>query len=85
MVEYVIPDDVSAHSILFSDLPSDWASRETPHAVSGPYKRGVARDHKSDRQSNHNGCDERYSCDIYTAPVNRELLMARFDCAGSAP
>jgi hypothetical protein len=29
MVDYLIPDDVSAHSILFSDLPSDWASRET--------------------------------------------------------
>ena len=29
MVEYVVPDDVSAHKISFSDLPSDWASRET--------------------------------------------------------
>jgi hypothetical protein len=29
MVEYAVPDDVSAHNISFSDLPSDWASRET--------------------------------------------------------
>jgi RES domain-containing protein len=29
MVEYAVPDDISAHNISFSDLPSDWASRET--------------------------------------------------------
>jgi RES domain-containing protein len=29
MVEYSVPDDVPVHSISFSDLPSDWASRET--------------------------------------------------------
>jgi RES domain-containing protein len=29
MVEYSVPDDVPVHSISFSDLPRDWASRET--------------------------------------------------------
>jgi len=29
MVEYAVPDDVPVHSISFSDLPSEWASRET--------------------------------------------------------
>jgi RES domain-containing protein len=29
LVEYSVPDDVPVHSISFSDLPSDWASRET--------------------------------------------------------
>jgi RES domain-containing protein len=28
MVEYAVPNDVPAHTISFSDLPSDWASRE---------------------------------------------------------
>jgi len=29
MVEYAVPDDAPAYTITFSDLPSDWASRET--------------------------------------------------------
>jgi RES domain-containing protein len=29
MVEYDVPDNFPAHNILFSDLPSDWALRET--------------------------------------------------------
>jgi RES domain-containing protein len=29
MVEYAVPDDGLAHNISFSDLPTDWASRET--------------------------------------------------------
>jgi RES domain-containing protein len=28
MVEYAVHDDVPAHSVLFHDLPDDWASRE---------------------------------------------------------
>jgi RES domain-containing protein len=29
MVEYAVPDDVPVHSISLSDLPGDWAARET--------------------------------------------------------
>jgi RES domain-containing protein len=29
MVEYAVPDDVPAHAISISDLPSDWIARET--------------------------------------------------------
>ena len=29
MVGYAVPNDVPAHTISFSDLPSEWASRET--------------------------------------------------------
>jgi RES domain-containing protein len=28
MVEYAVPNDAPMHTITFSDLPSDWASRE---------------------------------------------------------
>lgn len=29
MVEYAVPDAVPVHTLLFDDLPTDWASRET--------------------------------------------------------
>jgi RES domain-containing protein len=29
MVEYEVPDDISVHSIRITELPADWAARET--------------------------------------------------------